>query len=80
MSRYLGKKFGQDLPAVRTAMQALAEAYLPEALAERAFSLYEAFRPKIPEGKTGWGGAGSETNLVGCLVCAPFQTYFTGGE
>jgi hypothetical protein len=55
---YLGKKFGADLPEVQAAMQALAASMPPEELARRAFSLYERFRPAIPEGKAGWGAAG----------------------
>jgi hypothetical protein len=55
---YLGKKFGADLPEVRSAMQALAESLPPEELSRRAYSLYEHFRPAIPEGKQGWGAAG----------------------
>ena len=56
--RYLEKKFGENLPPVRAALEALANAYEPEALAVRAFSLYETFRPKVPEGTRGWGAAG----------------------
>ncbi len=55
---YLESKFGEDLTAVRTAMTKLAEAYPPNALAKEAFALYEQFRPKIPEGKIGWGAKG----------------------
>ena len=39
-------------------MEALSRAFPPEVLAVRAFSLYEQFRPKIPEGVKGWGAAG----------------------
>jgi len=34
------------------------QAYEPEALNERAFALYERFRPAVPKGKQGWGAAG----------------------
>jgi hypothetical protein len=27
-------------------------------LADRAYALYEAFRPEVPPGKKGWGAAG----------------------
>ncbi len=56
--RYLEKKFGWSLGEVKEAMQALAKAYPPEELEDRAFSLYEKFRPEIPEGVKGWGAAG----------------------
>ncbi len=58
VERYLQGKFGDDLKAARRAMERLARAYKPKELAERAFSLYEAFRPAIPSGKRGWGAKG----------------------
>ena len=39
-------------------MTALARAFEPEDLAERAFALYAAFRPAIPSGARGWGAKG----------------------
>ena len=51
-------KFGENLPEVRQAMEELSRAFTPEVLAVRAFSLYEQFRPRIPEGVKGWGAAG----------------------
>ena len=56
--KYLESKFGEDLAEVRAAMQALAQSYEPEALNERAFALYERFRPAVAKGKQGWGAAG----------------------
>ena len=56
--RYLEGKFGDDLKAVRSAMQKLARAYKPQELAQDAYPLYERFRPAIPEGVTGWGAKG----------------------
>ena len=56
--RYLEDKFGDDLKAVRSAMQKLAKAYKPQELAHDAYRLYERFRPGIPEGKKGWGAKG----------------------
>ena len=53
--RYLEDKFGDDLKAVRSAMQKLARAYKPQELAHDAYPLYERFRPDIPAGKKGWG-------------------------
>ena len=39
-------------------MQKLAKAFEPKELAERAFGLYERFRPSIAEGVKGWGAKG----------------------
>ncbi len=55
---YLTQKFGEDLAAARAAMETLAKAYSPAQLETVAFSLYEKFRPEIPEGKKGWGAKG----------------------
>jgi hypothetical protein len=56
--RYLEGKFGADLKAVRSTMQKLAKAYKPKELAHDAYSLYERFRPAIPQGIKGWGAKG----------------------
>jgi hypothetical protein len=58
VERYLESKFGGALPEVRKAMMKLANAIEPDELAERGFGLYEQFRPKIPEGVSGWGAKG----------------------
>jgi hypothetical protein len=58
VSRYLKKKFGKGLEDVQAAMEELANAYKPDELATKAYSLYEKFRPDIPEGKRGWGAKG----------------------
>jgi hypothetical protein len=58
VGRYLEGKFGENLRAVRSAMQRLARAYTPKALAAEAYPLYERFRPAIPAGKKGWGAKG----------------------
>lgn len=55
---YLENKFGDDLAEVQAAMEELAKAYDRGKLTARAYDLYEQFRPKIPEGKKGWGAAG----------------------
>jgi hypothetical protein len=55
VERYLQQKFGENLGPVRSAMGGLAKCY---ALADVAYSLYERFRPEIPEGKKGWGAKG----------------------
>jgi hypothetical protein len=56
---YLESKFGEHLPAVRSAMEELARSMKPDVLAARAFALYAQFRPQIPEGVKGWGAKGS---------------------
>jgi hypothetical protein len=58
VERYLEAKFGDQLVAVRGAMETLARAFKPAALAEEAYRLYERFRPEIPEGVRGWGAKG----------------------
>ena len=58
VAKYLQSKFGERLPDVRSAMETLAQSQGPEALANKAFQLYEAFRPEIPEGGGGWGAKG----------------------
>jgi hypothetical protein len=55
---YLEGKFGDDLNAVRSSMTKLAKAFKPKELADKAFGLYEQFRPAIPEGVKGWGAEG----------------------
>jgi hypothetical protein len=58
VEKYLATKFGETLPAVRAAMRKLATSRNPEALAGEAFRLYEAFRPGVPAGESGWGAKG----------------------
>lgn len=55
---YLKQKFGEDFDEARAAMQKLAKAYTPKQLENKAYDLYEKFRPQIPEGKKGWGAKG----------------------
>jgi hypothetical protein len=59
VGRYLKSKFGESLGPARTAMRDLAQAFHPEQLSKNAFSLYERFRPAIPEGVRGWGAKGN---------------------
>jgi hypothetical protein len=56
--RYLEDKFGENLKAVRSAIQKLAKSFKPSELAQDAYRLYERFRPSIPEGVRGWGAKG----------------------
>jgi len=58
VERYLLGKFGEALESVRKSMEELSGAFSPKELAVRAFSLYEHFRPQIPEGVRGWGAKG----------------------
>ncbi|MGA2662532.1 MAG: hypothetical protein ABSH34_34060 [Verrucomicrobiota bacterium] len=58
VERYLESKFGEALPEVRKALTELASALDPDELAQQGFSLYEQFRPQIPEGVSGWGAKG----------------------
>jgi hypothetical protein len=59
VERYLESKFGGSLGTARSAMRDLAKAFRPEQLSKNAFSLYEEFRPAIPEGVKGWGAKGN---------------------
>lgn len=56
--RYLGSKFGENLPAVEDALRSLADSYPVDRLAADAYTLYERFRPAVEKGKRGWGAAG----------------------
>jgi hypothetical protein len=58
VQRYLEKKFGSALDDVRAAMQELAGSLEPKELERKAYSLYEKFRPSVPEGTRGWGAEG----------------------
>jgi len=65
VARYLASKFAGELDAVRAAMRRLAKSYGPKDLAERAFALYEKFRPEIPDGVKGWGAKGDlDLNVI----------------
>jgi hypothetical protein len=59
VERYLGKKFGDALDDVRSAMEDLAGSFDSDELAEKAYDLYADFRPRIPSGKKGWGAKGT---------------------
>lgn len=73
VERYLAGKFGANLAEARQAMQELALALEPDALAASAFHLYERFRPAIPSGVKGWGAAG-ELDLDAIRSLAPKRT------
>jgi hypothetical protein len=59
VERYLEGKFADALGDVRSAMTAVARSYTPAELSASAYTLYTKFRPEIPEGKRGWGAAGT---------------------
>ncbi len=58
VQKYLVGKFGDALEDVSMAMLDLAKSLPPSQLAEKAYGLYEKFRPEIPPGKKGWGASG----------------------
>lgn len=58
VQRYLERSFGDDLAEVQKALKTLARAYPSDRLAERAYELYEDFRPVVPDGTKGWGAKG----------------------
>jgi len=50
---------------------ALVKSLLPPQLAEKAYGLYEKFRPEIPPGKKGWGASGKlDLDLIRNLASA----------
>lgn len=55
---YVERAFGAHLPAVRHAMEQLADSLLPDELNRTGFRLYERFRPEVPAGAKGWGAKG----------------------
>ncbi|MHB8055738.1 MAG: hypothetical protein ACYDH3_10885 [Candidatus Aminicenantales bacterium] len=57
--RYLEEKFGEAFADVKKAMRELAASFSPRDLNAKGFSLYERFRPSIPDGVHGWGAKGS---------------------
>ena len=58
VQKYLESKFGEALEDVSNAMLELAKALPPPELGEKAYALYEKFRPEIPPGKKGWRASG----------------------
>jgi len=58
VQKYLKSKFGDALDDVSDAMLELARSLPPSHMAEKAYVLYEKFRPEIPPGKKGWGASG----------------------
>jgi len=58
VQKYLEGKFSDAIEDVSSAMLDLAKSLPPSQLAEKAYALYEKFRPEIPPGKKGWGASG----------------------
>jgi hypothetical protein len=56
--RYLAQKFGENLELVEKKLTELAETFEPMELAGSAMDIYMRIRPKVPEGKAGWGKEG----------------------
>ena len=55
---YLKRSFGDNLAKVEAAMQKLAASRKPKDLGDKAYALYEQFRPGVPAGQKGWGVKG----------------------
>jgi len=58
VQKYLESEFGDALGDVSKAMLGLAKSLPFSQLVERAYALYEEFRPEIPSSKKGWGISG----------------------
>jgi hypothetical protein len=58
VQKYPEGKFGDAFEDVSNPMLELAKSLSPRQLAEKAYGLYEQFRPEIPPGKKGWGTSG----------------------
>lgn len=58
VEKYLKSKFGDALPEVRSAMEALAKSVTPRELRVNAYRLYGQFTPDVPAGIQGWGAKG----------------------
>jgi hypothetical protein len=80
VQKYLEGKFGDALEDVSKARLALAKPLLPPQLAEKAYRLYEKFRPEIP--KKGWGPPASWTwsSSAGCLRPKPGEQFWVSYE
>ena len=58
VEKYLRSRFGEELGAVREAMEQLARSFAPRELRAAAYGLYEKFRPTVASGRRGWGQKG----------------------
>jgi hypothetical protein len=83
VQKYLERKFDDALEDLSKDMLELALSLPPAQLAEKAYTLYEKFRPEIPPGKKGWGlrqaGPGSHPQdglgLTLRSICSIVLTY-----
>jgi hypothetical protein len=57
VQKYLEGKFDDALGDVSKAMPELGKSLPASQLAEKAYNLYEKFRPEIPPGQKGWGAS-----------------------
>jgi hypothetical protein len=75
--RYLSANFGEAFGAAWVAMRRLAEAVPPAELAADAnrlgYTLYQRFRPSVPDGLSGWGQPGRLV-LADLYSCAAHYT------
>jgi hypothetical protein len=58
VEKYLRSKFGDQLGAVRSALEELAATLPPKELNTKGFHFYEQFRPEVPSDEKGWGAKG----------------------
>lgn len=58
VARYVTTRFGDQLDPVLAAMRKLAASMPEDELNEKAFHLYEQFRPEVPADEKGWGAKG----------------------
>jgi hypothetical protein len=69
VEKYLRSRFGVQLDAARSAMEALAATLPPKELNAKAFHLYEQFRPEVPPDEKGWGAKGVlDLNQIAALA------------
>ena len=82
VQKYLESKFGEALEDVSNAMLELAKSLPPSDLAEKAYALYDKFRPEIPPGKKGWGASGKlDLDLIRKMASAcPWGRFFYSPE
>ena len=67
--KYLASRFGARLSDVKEAMTQLARACEVDDLDNRAYELYETFRPRTPAGFRGWGAKGElDLDLIRSLA------------
>ena len=77
VQKYQEGKFGDALEDVSNAMLELAKSLPPPQLAEKAYALYEKFRPEIPPGKKGWEASGKlDLDLIRKMASACPQGAF----